>query len=95
MHTDNEIIALGHYVEDLFRQDHFSTLCEEFERQSVEAMLQTLPHETKKREALYASVQGKRELINLMLEYPAARDKIIQKSEQPTEAADDGYDQAI
>jgi hypothetical protein len=49
------------------------------------------PHETKKREAFYASIQGKRELLQLMLAYCDARDKILEKSEQPTEAADDDY----
>lgn len=92
MRPEHEICELGEYAEQLLRQEYFNAFCEEFEQKSVEYMLQTQPHETKKREAIYASLQGKRQLIELMLAYVAAREEIIKKSEQPTDAADDDYE---
>lgn len=87
MRTENEIVALGNYVEHLFNEEHFNTLCEEFEQQTVQAILTTAPHEVKAREAAYATIQGKRQLLSLMLAYRDARDDILQQSER-TDAPD-------
>jgi hypothetical protein len=86
MRTEYDIIQLGNYVEQLFKQEHFNTLFEEFQQQSIEYMLRTLPHEVKSREAVYSRINGARELLDLMRSYVVARDEIIRR-----QAEDDAY----
>jgi len=74
-----ELVALGNYVAQLFEQEHFNTLIEEFNRQSVEHMLRTKPHEVKAREGVYAEITGVRALLDMMKQYIDLRDEILDK----------------
>lgn len=80
--SENEIVQLGNYVEQLFQQDHFNTLFEEFTQQSVQQMLTTAPHETKAREGIYAQINGARALLDMMKQYIAVRDEIYAKQHE-------------
>lgn len=79
--TEDAIVALGNYCEALLRDENFNTLCDDFEQQTVSAMLSTDPSDAARREQLYESIQGKREFIGLMLEYVNARDSIINRDQ--------------
>jgi hypothetical protein len=82
MRPESEIIQLGNYVEQLFNQEYFNTLYEEFKEQSVAYMLRTEPHEQKAREGIYARINGAREFMELMGAYVAARDEILRRQEE-------------
>lgn len=64
--TDEEIVSLGDFCAYLKDQSHFQTLISEFEKQIVNHMLQTEPHEQKKRESIYASFLGVRDFLGNM-----------------------------
>lgn len=74
--TQQEILELGEYCETLMRQDFFNQLCAEFEDQTVRHMLQTLPHETEKREDIYASMRGHQDFLGLLMSYVEAANNI-------------------
>lgn len=82
MRTEYDIVQLGNYVEQLFQQEHFNTLYEEFKQQSLEHMLRTEPHEVKAREGIYARINGVREFLDLMKLYVVTRNEIIQRREE-------------
>lgn len=79
--SENEIVQLGNYVEQLFQQDHFNTLFEEFQQQSIKHMLATAPHETKTRETIYSQITGGRAFLDLMKQYVDMRDRIDARQE--------------
>jgi hypothetical protein len=64
--TDDEIVALGQYCANLRTSHQFTTLVDQFEKQIVSHMLSTEPHETKKREGIYASFLGVRDFLGNM-----------------------------
>ena len=64
--TDDEIVALGQYCANLRTSHNFNVLIKQFEEQIVQHMLHTEPHETKKREGIYASFLGVRDFLGNM-----------------------------
>ena len=72
-------MSLGTYCKELLAHEHFNTVSDEFEAQSVQHLLLTQPHETQQREAVYAEIRGKREFISLLLTYAQQAEALIQK----------------
>lgn len=60
------MLELGRYCAQLKSSPHFQVLVQQFELQIVNHMLHTEPHETKKREGIYASALGVRDFLGNM-----------------------------
>jgi hypothetical protein len=86
------ITELGTFCEWLKGQSLFQSLTAVFEHQIVDAILATEPHEAKKRESLYATHAGLRDLLGLMDQFIAEKDKLL-NPEPSTEIDDDGIPQ--
>jgi hypothetical protein len=66
-----------------------TTLFDEFKRDNVDLMLGTAPHELKKREGIYAEMNGFRAFMALMQGYVIRRNEILKRNEQPSIAVSD------
>jgi hypothetical protein len=87
---EDEVIALGNYCEALMLHDSFNTLFEEFKQENVDLMLGTAPHELKKREGIYAEMNGFRAFMALMQGYVIRRNEILKRNDpQPSIAVSD------
>jgi len=61
--TDDQTIELGRFCEALKLHPQFNVLIKQFELQIVHGICATEPHEQKKREGIYASFCGVRDLL--------------------------------
>lgn len=87
---EDEVIALGNYCEALMLHDSFNALFEEFKQDNVDLMLGTAPHELKKREGIYAEMNGFRAFMALMQGYVIRRNEILKRNDpQPSIAVSD------
>ena len=59
--TDDDIITLGDYCEDLLQQEFFNVVVQQFEVQCFGHFMQTDPNSTKEREGIYATMSGLRD----------------------------------
>lgn len=86
--TEEQIVSLGDFCAYLKANEHFKSLVDQFEKQIVNHMLQTEPHETKKREGVYASFVGVRDFLGNMdaIIYEAAE---IKGRDKPAPSEDD------
>jgi hypothetical protein len=75
--TDDEIIELGQYSEDLLSNYQFNNLAVHFEQSVIRDMLRTEAHELKKREGIYASFLGFKEFLECARAVIAAKDKLV------------------
>ena len=91
--SEDEVVAMGDYCEQLMRDDAFNSLCQEFSLQNALYILRTEPHETKKRESIYAANRAYSDFIGLMSEYVSRRDEIIKRNDQPSIPVDDVDDE--
>lgn len=64
--NDTEILATGELCAALLASDGFKTVMGQYELTIAADLLATAPHETKKREQLYASLWGTRGLLSYM-----------------------------
>ncbi len=80
--TQQDIFELGEYCETLMRQEFFNQLCAEFEDQTIRHMLQTLPHESEKREGIYASMRGHQDFLGLLMSYAEAANNMKTTDDQ-------------
>lgn len=78
--TNDEILALGDYCANLKAQENFKLLVKQFELQSFDHFLTTEPHESKKREGIYASFSGVRDFIGNMTAIIDEAQKIIDEN---------------
>ncbi len=92
--TDEEIVELGHYCSSLLEQPSFIVLQKQFELQTVNHFLNTEPHESKKREGIYASFSGVRDFLGNMRAIIDEAQKIIAK-DQPALSEFDARPQDI
>lgn len=64
--TEDEIVELGDYCQQVMSDYRWKSILEQFETQIVHHMLTTEPHETKKREGIYAASRGVQDLLGHM-----------------------------
>lgn len=65
-------MVLGMYSKELLGDQRFQTLIQLFGQQMAADMLNTAPHEAKKREGLHAAYSGFAEFTNLMSKFAEA-----------------------
>lgn len=75
--TDDEIVALGSFCAELKADERFQVLLSLFEKNIIDHMLHTEPHEQKKREGIYASALGVRDFLGNMNAIIDQRDKLV------------------
>lgn len=80
--TEDEIVSLGDYCENLLHSHMFTKVLEQFERQLFEHMMSSEPHEQKKREGIYATCRGVQDLLAHLKVIVQERDAIHRKYEQ-------------
>lgn len=73
---------LGSFSKDLLGSEAFQALQQLFSQQCAADMIATQPHESKKREQIYASHLGFEQFIDLMKKFAKAYDQ-IENPEQP------------
>jgi len=62
--TDEEIILLGDFCEQLMRDERFTVIVQQYDLQCWTHTSTTLEHETKKREVLYFKRAGVQEFLD-------------------------------
>lgn len=83
--TDDELIELGLYCEDLLSQEHFNVLARQFDLQCFEHMMGTEAHETKKRESIFATRTGLRDFLGHLRAVVDQKDEILKRYEAPSD----------
>jgi hypothetical protein len=92
--TEDEVVALGDYCKEVLGSDQFNTLFDEFKQDHFDLMLGTEPHEVKKREGIFAEMNGFRSFQAMMHGYVVRRAQIIQSRETREQSiADDSDDE--
>jgi hypothetical protein len=80
-------MVLGMYSKELLGDHRFKTLIELFGQQMAADMLNTAPHEAKKREGIHAAYSGFTEFTSLIGKFSEAYETLLKQSEldnQPT-----------
>lgn len=80
--TENDVITLGEYCENLLSQEHFATLVKQYETQTIEHLLSTAPEEKERREDLYASMTGVRDFLGLMKFFVTKKEQLIEEQNE-------------
>jgi hypothetical protein len=84
--SDDELLEIGNFCEALRLHPQFTALLKSFELQIVHNMMSTEPHESKKREGVYASCLGVRDFQAHMNAFVQAKDKLVEKQKpEPSE----------
>ena len=74
-------MVLGLYSKELLGDQRFQTLIQLFSQQMAADMLNTAPHEAKKREGLHAAYTGFAEFTSLMSKFAEAFETLAKASE--------------
>jgi hypothetical protein len=74
-------MVLGMFSKELLGDQRFQTLIQLFGQQMASDMLQTQPHETKKREGLHAAYMGFAEFTGLMSKFAEAYETLAKANE--------------
>jgi hypothetical protein len=91
--NDDTILALGGFSKELLGAEGFQALVAMFRQQCAADILKTQPHETKRREYLYATAQGFEEFLGLAAHFAEAFDKLPQHQDNtPHVSAPDPID---
>jgi hypothetical protein len=77
--TDDDIIMLGTYCEGLLREELFNVLVKQFELNCFDHMMSSAAHETKKREGVFATYQGLKDFLGLMITVVAQKNKLTEE----------------
>ncbi|MHC2284429.1 hypothetical protein [Bradyrhizobium barranii] len=82
--NDETILALGGFCKELLGDSAFHALVQLHEQQCASDLMRTQPHETKRREYLYAAFQGFQEFRVLAEKFAEAFDALPQHQDQST-----------
>jgi hypothetical protein len=84
---------LGAFAKELLGDHRFKAMVDLFNQQMAADMLNTAPHEHKKREGVYAAYQGFTEFTKLMQQFSDAFDSVY--SDKPSSTNADDEDQGF
>lgn len=74
-------MVLGMYSKELLGDQRFQTLIQLFSQQMAADMLNTQPHEAKKREGIHAAYCGFGEFTDLVSKFAEAYETLVKASE--------------
>lgn len=86
--SDDEKIVLGTFCETVLSSGAFNTITNQYEQSTVQQLLTTKPTDRGRRDELYFSIRGVRDLLSLMSSYVAEKDRLL-LIDQPTEPSED------
>lgn len=86
--NDETIGLLGQFSHELLKDDRFIALCEMFKQQMAVDIIETLPHEQKKREGIHAAFTGFSEFSALLHKFAEAYLRMY----EPPPAQDENYE---
>jgi hypothetical protein len=81
-------MVLGMFSKELLGDQRFQTLIRLFGQQMAADMLNTQPHEAKKREGLHAAYMGFAEFTNLMSKFAEAFETLAKAAELDNQPSD-------
>jgi predicted ATPase len=87
--NDEMIGLLGQFSKELLGDHRFKAMVELFNQQMAADMLNTAPHEHKKREGVYAAYQGFSEFTKLVQQFSDAFDSIYTEQQSSTDTDED------
>lgn len=82
-------MTLGEFCKGLLGDERFKALIQLFGQQMASDMLNTAPHEAKKREGLHAAYMGFAEFTSLMSKFSEAYETLLKASELDTQPITD------
>lgn len=80
--NDETILQLGGFCTELLGSEMFDAIIKLYSQQCAVDMLQTQPHEQKKREGIYAAYQGFEEFLAMMRDFSKGHTELLQKLEK-------------
>jgi hypothetical protein len=83
--NDETILQLGGFCTELLSSEMFDALTKLHSQQMAVDMLQTQPHEQKRRESIYASYQGLTEFLALMKDFSNAHTELLKQIDKPVD----------
>ncbi len=87
--TDQEVIELGYYCEELLRNEYFNTVSQQFEQQCFVHMMTTAPKDKMEREGIYSQYRGYKDFIAHLVAFVEQKNRLIKEHEhQPSTGAD-------
>ncbi len=78
--TNDFVISLGEFCEELMRNEYFNVLTQQYETQCFQHMMTTKDHETKAREGIFFKWNGVKDFLQLMKACVEAKEKLIAPS---------------
>lgn len=89
---DDDKIALGDYCDEVMRDERFAVITNLFETATVQQLLSTKPQDRGKRDELFFSIRGVRDLLSLMAQLVAEKNRLLDPTPKPSE---DDIDEAV
>jgi hypothetical protein len=83
--TEDELIALGEYCEQLLSQDYFATLVQQFDAQCYTQMMESEPHEKMKRESVYCEYRGCKAFLDHLRAFVDQKNQTLQRNAAPSQ----------
>lgn len=74
-------MTLGMFAKDMLGDERFQTLCTLFGQQCATDILNTAPHEAKKREGIHAAYTGFTDFTGLMSKFAEAYSTLLQQQD--------------
>lgn len=74
--NDDTILALGGFCKELLGDEAFKALVSLYEQQCASDLMRTQPHESKRREQMYASYRGFEDFLGLARDFANAHEKL-------------------
>lgn len=87
--TDEDVVLLGTFSEELMRDERFNVLCALFRETSVAALLGSRPEDREARETIYTKLQGVQDFLGLLKSFVTQRDATIARNDAEQAAPDD------
>jgi hypothetical protein len=83
--TEDELIALGEYCEQLLSQDYFATLVQHFDMQCYQQMMVSEPHEKMKRESAYNEYRGCKAFLDHLKAFVDQKNATLARNAAPSQ----------
>lgn len=87
--TDDQIVELGVFCQSTLVHDHFNEVWRLFEQQTTANFLSTKPEQAAEREAIYAKLNGARELLGFMHSIVLRAEELTAAAQPTTDLQDD------
>jgi hypothetical protein len=90
--TDEELVDLGLWCENVLDSDMFSIIVQQFEQQCFGHWMHTDPEATKERDYIFSKVNALRDFIGHMRAFIDQKDKLSTPSPEEEDASIEGID---